>query len=177
MWAVLDRTSRGWHGVVMTPAGVWLLQDLRRQVHHPPRLEEVVDQTVTVDADRHGQRRCSRESARTFRHRARIGACTTSIPCSSPLEPGLPLLDIRTTHAERATLPRCCGMLCSALHIAGEGAQDVALADLIITAVPSTWSPVPCDSLCGRQHCPQDQKTVVAGFDRPRHARPKCRRV
>jgi hypothetical protein len=41
------RASRGWHGVVMTPAGVRLLQDLRRQVHHPPRLEEVVDQTVT----------------------------------------------------------------------------------------------------------------------------------
>ena len=32
MWAVLDRAARGWRGVVMTPAGVRLLQDLRRQL-------------------------------------------------------------------------------------------------------------------------------------------------
>src|SRR5215217_7212138 len=32
VWAVLDRASRGWRGVVMTPAGVRLLQDLRRQL-------------------------------------------------------------------------------------------------------------------------------------------------
>jgi transposase-like protein len=50
VWAVLDRASRGWRGVVMTPAGVRLLQDLRRQLHHPSRLEEVVDQAVTPAA-------------------------------------------------------------------------------------------------------------------------------
>ena len=50
VWAVLDRASRGWRGVVMTPAGVRLLQDLRRQLHHRSRLEEVVGQTVTAAA-------------------------------------------------------------------------------------------------------------------------------
>jgi putative transposase len=50
VWAVLDRASRGWRGVVMTPAGVRQLQDLRRQLHHPSRLEEVVDQAVTPAA-------------------------------------------------------------------------------------------------------------------------------
>jgi transposase-like protein len=50
VWAVLDRASRGWRGVVMTPAGVRLLQDLRRQLHYPSRLEEVVDQAVTPAA-------------------------------------------------------------------------------------------------------------------------------
>jgi putative transposase len=47
VWAVLDRASRGWRGVVMTPAAVRLLQELRRQLHHPSRLEEgVVNQPV-----------------------------------------------------------------------------------------------------------------------------------
>ena len=50
VWAVLDRASRGWRGVVMTPAGVRLLQELRRQLHNPSRLEEVVDQAVTPAA-------------------------------------------------------------------------------------------------------------------------------
>jgi transposase-like protein len=51
VWAVLDRASRGWRGVVMTTAAVRLLQELRRQLHHPSRLEEgVVDQTVTPAA-------------------------------------------------------------------------------------------------------------------------------
>jgi hypothetical protein len=40
VWAVLERASRGWRGVVMTPAAVRLLQELRRQLHHPSRLEE-----------------------------------------------------------------------------------------------------------------------------------------
>ena len=35
VWAVLDRAARGWRGVVMTPAAVRLLQELRRQLHHP----------------------------------------------------------------------------------------------------------------------------------------------
>jgi transposase-like protein len=50
VWAVLDRASRGWRGVVMTPAGVRRLQELRRQLHHPSRLQEVVDHTVTPAA-------------------------------------------------------------------------------------------------------------------------------
>ena len=50
VWAVLDRASRGWRGVVMTPAGVRLLQELRRRLLHPSQLEEVVDQTVTAAA-------------------------------------------------------------------------------------------------------------------------------
>jgi transposase-like protein len=51
VWAVLDRASRGWRGVVMTPAAVRLLQELRRQLHHPSPLEAgVIDQTVTPAA-------------------------------------------------------------------------------------------------------------------------------
>jgi Transposase, Mutator family len=50
VWAVLDRAARGWRGVVMTPAAVRLLQELRRQLHHPARLQEVVDQPVTPAA-------------------------------------------------------------------------------------------------------------------------------
>jgi transposase-like protein len=50
VWAVLDRAARGWRGVVMTPAAVRLLQELRRQLHHPARLEEVADQPVTPAA-------------------------------------------------------------------------------------------------------------------------------
>ena len=47
--AVLDRASRGRRGVVMTPAAVRLLHELRRQLLHPPELqEEVVDQTVIL---------------------------------------------------------------------------------------------------------------------------------
>ncbi len=42
---------RGWRGVVMTPAAVRLLQQLRRQLHHPSQLEEeVVHQRVTPAA-------------------------------------------------------------------------------------------------------------------------------
>ena len=119
------------------PGRVRLLQGLRREVH-PPRLEKVVDQTVTAAWDRQwGQRhrfstvggrpptpplvilsrptahrllpgscltRCRQARTatlffmnghRTIPHRARIGACATSIPCSSPLEPGLQLLFIQ----------------------------------------------------------------------------------
>ena len=32
MWAVLDRASRGWRGVEMTPSVVRRLQNLRRQL-------------------------------------------------------------------------------------------------------------------------------------------------
>jgi putative transposase len=36
VWAVLDRASRGWRGLAMTPQGLRLLQDLRRQLLDPP---------------------------------------------------------------------------------------------------------------------------------------------
>jgi putative transposase len=36
VWAVLDRASRGWRGLIMTPQGLRLLQDLRRQLLDPP---------------------------------------------------------------------------------------------------------------------------------------------
>ncbi len=36
VWAVLDRASAGWRGLAMTPAGVRLLADLRRNLHDPP---------------------------------------------------------------------------------------------------------------------------------------------
>jgi hypothetical protein len=37
VWAVLDRASRGWRGLTLTPAGLRLLQDLRRSLLEPPR--------------------------------------------------------------------------------------------------------------------------------------------
>jgi hypothetical protein len=37
VWAVLDRASRGWRGLTMTPSGLRLLQDLRRSLLDPPR--------------------------------------------------------------------------------------------------------------------------------------------
>jgi len=37
VWAVLDRASRGWRGLTMTPAGLRQLQDLRRSLLQPPR--------------------------------------------------------------------------------------------------------------------------------------------
>jgi transposase-like protein len=40
VWAVLDRASRGWRGLTMTPKALRLLQDLRRQLLHPPILQE-----------------------------------------------------------------------------------------------------------------------------------------
>jgi transposase-like protein len=36
VWAVLDRASRGWRGFTMTPTGLRLLHDLRRQLFDPP---------------------------------------------------------------------------------------------------------------------------------------------
>jgi putative transposase len=50
VWAVLDRASRGWRGVNQTPAGVRLLQDLRRQLTHPPTIGEVIQESVTTAA-------------------------------------------------------------------------------------------------------------------------------
>src|SRR5215203_4459886 len=50
VWAVLDRASHGWRGLTMTPKGLRLLQDLRRQLLHPTLSEEVIDQAVTTAA-------------------------------------------------------------------------------------------------------------------------------
>jgi putative transposase len=50
VWAVLDRASRGWRGLTMTPKSLRLLQDLRRQLLHPTATEEVVSEAVTAAA-------------------------------------------------------------------------------------------------------------------------------
>ncbi len=51
VWAVLDRASKGWRGLTMTPKALRELQDLRRELlgerHHA---EEVVDEAVTPAA-------------------------------------------------------------------------------------------------------------------------------
>jgi putative transposase len=47
VWAVLDRASRGWRGLTMTPKALRLLQDLRRQLLHPTASEGVIDEVVT----------------------------------------------------------------------------------------------------------------------------------
>jgi len=36
VWAVLDRASRGWRAMSMTPTGTRLLADLRHQLLDPP---------------------------------------------------------------------------------------------------------------------------------------------
>jgi transposase-like protein len=50
VWAVLDRASRGWRGVDMSPRAVRLLQDLRRELVGPPDREEVIDEAVVPAA-------------------------------------------------------------------------------------------------------------------------------
>ena len=53
VWAVLDRASRGWRGVDMSPRAVRLLQDLRREMFGPPaqrERKEVVEEPVTPAA-------------------------------------------------------------------------------------------------------------------------------
>ena len=49
VWAVLDRASRGWRGLTMTPRALRLLQDLRRQLH-PPTAEQAPTEPVTAAA-------------------------------------------------------------------------------------------------------------------------------
>jgi putative transposase len=44
VWAVLDRASRGWRGVTMTPSTGRQLQELRRQLLDPPSAEDPADQ-------------------------------------------------------------------------------------------------------------------------------------
>ncbi len=53
LWAVLERASRGWRGVEMTPSVVRQLQNLRRELIEPPNEQnddEVVDEAVTAAA-------------------------------------------------------------------------------------------------------------------------------
>ena len=54
VWAVLDRASKGWRGLTMTPKALRRLQDLRRELlAQPPghnASEEVVAETVTAAA-------------------------------------------------------------------------------------------------------------------------------
>ena len=53
VWAVLDRSSKGWRGLTMTPRALRRLQDLRRELLGQPRPsapEEVIAQTVTAAA-------------------------------------------------------------------------------------------------------------------------------
>jgi putative transposase len=50
VWGVLDRASRGWRGLTMTPKALRLLQDLRRQLLHPTGSEGVIEQAVTAAA-------------------------------------------------------------------------------------------------------------------------------
>jgi transposase-like protein len=53
VWAVLDRASKGWRGLTMTPKALRQLQDLRRELLGQPRSsppEEVIAQTVTAAA-------------------------------------------------------------------------------------------------------------------------------
>jgi putative transposase len=50
VWAVLDRASRGWRGLAMTPKALRLLQDLRRQLLDPTAAEGVIDEAVTAAA-------------------------------------------------------------------------------------------------------------------------------
>lgn len=53
VWAVLDRASRGWRGVEMTPVVVRRLQNLRRELIDPPGEHddgEVIDESVTAAA-------------------------------------------------------------------------------------------------------------------------------
>jgi putative transposase len=49
VWAVLDRASRGWRGLTYTPAATRLLQDLRRDLLHPPA-DQADPQPVTTAA-------------------------------------------------------------------------------------------------------------------------------
>jgi transposase-like protein len=53
VWAVLDRASRGWRGVDMSPRAVRRLQDLRRELLGPPtkgQREEVIAEAVVPAA-------------------------------------------------------------------------------------------------------------------------------
>ncbi len=51
VWAVLDRASRGWRGMAMTPTGTRLLNDLRRQLLDPPTPIRRPDTTPTSEPE------------------------------------------------------------------------------------------------------------------------------
>jgi len=51
VWAVLDRGSRGWRGFTMTPAGLRLLQDLRRTLLDPPTPLRHADQPTATEPE------------------------------------------------------------------------------------------------------------------------------
>jgi putative transposase len=48
---MLDRASRGWRGFAMTPNGLRLLHDLRRQLFDPPTPLRHQDQPSEVQPD------------------------------------------------------------------------------------------------------------------------------
>jgi len=53
VWTVLDRASKGWRGVEMTPVVVRQMQNLRRELIAPPdrpHHEEAVDDIITAAA-------------------------------------------------------------------------------------------------------------------------------
>ena len=50
VWAVLDRASRGWRGMTMTPTGTRQLADLRHQLLDPPTPIRVKINTEPGDA-------------------------------------------------------------------------------------------------------------------------------
>jgi putative transposase len=51
VWAVLDRASRGWRGMTMTPTGTRLLADLRHQLLDPPTPLRPADTTKITDTE------------------------------------------------------------------------------------------------------------------------------
>ena len=57
VWAVLDRASRGWRGLAMTPDGLRLLQDLRRSLLEPPT--QLRPRTVTTSQPADGPQNVS----------------------------------------------------------------------------------------------------------------------
>jgi hypothetical protein len=51
VWAVLDRASKGWRGLTMTPKALRQLQDLRRELlRDQQHVEEVTEDRVTTAA-------------------------------------------------------------------------------------------------------------------------------
>jgi putative transposase len=80
VWAVLDRASRGWRGLTMTPRALRLLQDLRRQLLHPPADNEVIDQAVTAAAQHRPGARAPSRLHRSWDATAVAARCLTNNP-------------------------------------------------------------------------------------------------
>lgn len=80
VWAVLDRASRGWRGLTMTPAGLRQLQHLRRSL-----LETAPPASVT-----HRHRQPARRRRRKCQHRRLTSATKPKLrPAGRPTpEPG-----------------------------------------------------------------------------------------